>query len=49
MADQIDNVESIAHLLPLITCSIERVVSVCIGKEKNYEKTCFFVEKFDKP
>ena len=30
MADQIDNVESIAHL-PLITCSIERVVSVCIG------------------
>ena len=41
MADQIDNVESIAYLLPLITCSIERVVSVCIGEEKSYEKTCF--------
>ena len=49
MADQIDNVESIAHLLPLITCSIERVVSVCIGEEEKLRKNMFFVEKFDKP
>ena len=41
MADQIDNVESIAHLLLLITCSIERVVSVCIGEKKNTKKHVF--------
>ena len=45
MADQIDNVESIAHL-PLITCSIERVVSVCIGGEKKTKKTCFLLRNF---